>query len=486
MSKQPRLLVITSNIALLQWHYDGIIAALASAGVHLSIRYAKEKWLTADEYRAMLERGGAQVSVRALPAAAEDRGETLALRLRRLGNVLRYTHPDYARRTALRVRAFEGAEPDVQRWARRIARLGPRAASAIAWLLARAESTFPPSRSAYAVLVEEDPDAVVALPIIREPSFVDFLKAGARRGIPTVVWIPSWDNLTNKGLLHFIPDRVFVWNRQQADELARYHRVPTERVSVTGAQTFDHWFSGYASSPRAEFCSRLGIDRNRPLILYLASSLQTAPNELEFFGRWLRSVRSSNDPVLESAAVLVRPHWSVVQSWLERDFEREAGVAVSRSTDRHPLFSDAYRQEYGDELHHATVAVGINTSAMIEAAIFGKPVCTVELPELFHSQRGTVHFQYLANGGGGLLRTASSLEEHVAVLSELIRRDPYARDERSTEFVRAFVRPHGTDVTPTEIFCEEMVKCLAPRRDPNSSRGVRPLRRRLANRPGAR
>jgi hypothetical protein len=51
----------------------------------------------------------------------------------------------------------------------------------------------------------------------------------------------------------------------------------------------------------------------------------------------------------------------------------------------------------------------------------------------------------------------SSLEAHVAALSELIRRDPYARDERSAEFVRAFVRPHGLDVRPADLFVNEML-----------------------------
>jgi hypothetical protein len=100
--------------------------------------------------------------------------------------------------------------------------------------------------------------------------------------------------------------------------------------------------------------------------------------------------------------------------------------------------------------------VGLNTSGFIDAAIFGKPVCTVELPELAFGQSGTVHFEYLRSGSGGPLRTAETLDDHVAELTDLVKRDPYERDERSSGFVQAFVRPHGIDVEPAAVFADEM------------------------------
>ncbi|HXH33208.1 MAG TPA: hypothetical protein VNJ54_02220 [Plantibacter sp.] len=480
--KQPHLLLISGNLSLLRGHYEGVLSALSAAGVRISIRYIKQKWLTVEEFTAMLQEAGVDADVRPLSRAPGDPDEFFGLRLRQLINVLRYLHADYSERTALSSRAFAGSPAGVQRWARRIRRLGRRPALATMRCLALLESMLPPSRAALATLDEERPDAVVATPVIRTPELVDFLKAAAWRGIPKATWIESWDNLTNKGLLHGDPDRVFVWNASQVRELTRYHRVPPERACVTGAQTFDHWFGDDPPSGRAEFCARLGIESDQPIILYLASSGQIAPNETEFFGRWLKTVRSSGDPLLRAAAVLVRPHPTVVAAWLEENFELEPGVGVSPSIRSDALNSDAFRQEYRDELHHSTLAVGINTSGLIDAAIFGKPVCTVELPELFDGQRGTVHFHHLADVESGVLRTAPSLDEHVAMLSEFVRRDPYARDERSTEFVRTFVRPHGLEVAPAQIFAEEMLRlCQAPSRA-SASGGPRRFARRLIGR----
>jgi hypothetical protein len=277
--------------------------------------------------------------------------------------------------------------------------------------------------------------------------------------------VQSWDNLTNKGLLHFNPDRVFVWNERQKEELARYHGVTPERVCATGAQTFDHWFEGPAPPDRAEFCARLEIDSEKPIVLYLSSSRQIAPQEPDFFVGWLQALRQSGNPALGTATVLVRPHPTMVGPWYAKEFDREPGVVLSPATKRDQLNSTGFREQYRGELHHATLAVGINTSGLIDAAIFGKPACTVEVPELFHGQQGTVHFQHLARPDGGLLHTSRGLEAHMAMLGELIRRDTYAHDERSDAFVAAFVRPRGLDSKPTEVFAGEMLQlCDGPTR----------------------
>jgi hypothetical protein len=465
MSSGPRLLIVTGNLSLLRAHYDPVIVALAAQGVEVSIRYYKETQLDPDEYVAVLAEAGAPVDVRLLPREKRRKAaDRLALRLRDLGNTLRYTHPDYSGKNVLSERSLEKIEPGVRRWSRRIRRLPAPFAAAAARALAWVEAGLPPGEEARRVLAEEQPDAVAVVPVIRLPRLVDFLKAATERRAATAIWIQSWDNLTNKGLLHFVPDRVFVWNRSQKEELARYHGVSGDHVCITGAQTFDHWFEDLEVPGRADFCAELGVSPDEPIILYLASSRQIAPDEPAFFARWLRAVRSSDDAVLRAATILVRPHPTLVEAWHSHGFDREPGVVLSPSLLESQMNSREYRLRYRTELQHASLAVGINTSGLIDAAIFGKPACTVELPELFDGQRGTVHFELLARNEGGLLRLASSLEEHVVELAALVTRDPYALDERSREFVRAFVRPNGLDVSPTQVFGREMLALLRSKR----------------------
>jgi hypothetical protein len=461
--KQLRLLVVSGNLALLRGHYDEVIASLARAGVDVRIRYVKENLLDPAEYAAAFQRKGLKVSVERLPRVARRPADSLSLRLRELGNVLRFSHPDYAGRTVLSERALLKTGPGVRRWGKRLRHLGNGRSAAAARVLRSVESVLPAPIHACDLVARERPDAIAAAPVIRVPGLVDFLKAGAEAGIPTASWVQSWDNLTNKGLMHFTPDRVFVWNHSQVSELERYHGISAGHVCVTGAQTFDHWFSDQPIDGRDEFCAELGVDPARPIVLYLASSKQIAPDEPSFFAVWLRALRETADSRLRSATILVRPHPTLARRWHAEGFEDEPGVVLSPSTLSDQINSDAFRARYRAELHHASVAVGINTSGLIDAAIFGKPAFAVELEELFHGQRGTVHFELLARPEGGLLRTAKSLSEHIEALAEALGRDTYARDEKSMSFVRTFVRPRGFDVRPTDVFVDEMLTLLSSR-----------------------
>ena len=458
--RHRRLLIVSRDLALLRGHYENVIVNLVRAGVDISIRYVHEQGLSAEEYADTLARRGCSVRLTQLSRHKPTGGDRLALRLRQLGNLLRFSHPDYRGRDWLRDVKFSRAAPGPLRWAVRLDRLGSVVALRVLALTTAVDRLLPAAQSAQSIVAEEQPDLVVAVPVIRTPVFVDYLKAAAARGIATASWVQSWDNLSSKGLLHFVPDRVFVWNATQRDEVARYHRIPGDCVCVTGAQTFDHWFSDEeAPSDRVQVCADYGLDPQRPIILYLASSRQLEPRPEAFFSPWLAAVRASGHPALERASVLARPHPTDVDPWLAFDLD-DPNLAISPGTGAAPINSPEFRKRYRNELHHASVAVALNTSGMIDAAIFGKPVCTIELPELSHGQAGTIHFGYLGADAGGMVRTSATFDEHVAVLAELIRRDPYSHDEQGSRFVREFIRPHGLDIPAATVFSDEMLRLL--------------------------
>src|SRR5204863_7581991 len=94
----------------------------------------------------------------------------------------------------------------------------------------------------------------------------------------------------------------------------------------------------------------------------------------------------------------------------------------------------------------------LNTSAFIEAAIAGRPVFTILLPEWHENQLGTTHFKYLFEAGGGLLISSRTFDEHLAQLDEALRHP----STQVRPFVRSFVRPYGLDVPATPIFVREV------------------------------
>ena len=133
----------------------------------------------------------------------------------------------------------------------------------------------------------------------------EYVREANRRGIPTCLLVHSWDNLTNKGLIHEPLDAVAVWNEMQREEAVELHHVPEDRVVVTGATPYDHWFGWKPSRSREEFSSRVGLDPSRPCVLYVGSSGFIAPDEAGFIVDWYREIRQRG---LEDVQVLVRAH----------------------------------------------------------------------------------------------------------------------------------------------------------------------------------
>jgi hypothetical protein len=108
----------------------------------------------------------------------------------------------------------------------------------------------------------------------------------------------------------------------------------------------------------------------------------------------------------------------------------------------HPTTPEG-RAAFFETLYHADAVVGLNTSAMIEAAILGKPVLTFLEHDVAASQTGNLHFQYLADGG--FLLQARDMAEHLQQLSAALE-TPDANAENCERFVADFVRPLGRGV----------------------------------------
>ena len=195
--------------------------------------------------------------------------------------------------------------------------------------------------------------------------------------------------------------------------------------------------------------------------------------------RWTAALRTRGGAVAD-LGVLVRPHPKRPDAWDGVDLP---GVVVFPRAGHAPT-DDESKADYFDSIHHSRAVVGLNTSAMIEAAIVDRPVLTVLDPEYERVQQGTLHFRYLLEVGGGLLTVARTLDEHAGQLERAIADGD---DGRSKRFVSEFVRPHGLDVVATPLFVDELERFAAssapaPQRTPVPLRAIRPLLGPLATR----
>src|ERR1051325_9315366 len=162
----------------------------------------------------------------------------------RLGrDYLRYLGPEYRDAPKLRKRATA----DAPRWV--IARsdgglLGTAVGRAILSASLRAiDDTIPLDADIARFIEQARPDVLAVTPLVEPGSpQVEYVRSARALGIPTALCVASWDNLTNKGLIHGPLDLVAVWNDAMKDEAVRFHGIPADRVVVTGAAAFDHWF----------------------------------------------------------------------------------------------------------------------------------------------------------------------------------------------------------------------------------------------------
>lgn len=366
---------------------------------------------------------------------------------------------------------------------RRLESLPAWAVRGLAGAAALVERAVPVDPSLTRYLAAQQLDALVVTPLVlRGPSGVQqhqLVKAARVAGIPVALAVGSWDHLSSKGLLRVEPDLVIVWNDVQRREAMEQHGVPAERLVVTGAQPFDLWFGHQPTLGRAEFCARVGLPADRPMVLYAGSSRGIADPAIEipFVRRWLEAVRDAGDATVREAAVLVRPHLSNVEAWTGVDLSGLGDVSIWPRVRPSLPMNELETSDYFHSIHYSAAVVGINTSAMIEASILDKPVLTVEGADFAATQGGTKHFHYLVPRGGGCVLSAPSFEAHVEQLANAVADPGRGRADRA-RFVASFVRPNGLARPAVESVVQaiERLTTLRPRRQPDRPAWLAPLR----------
>lgn len=447
-------------------HFDGVFAGLAERG-HTVILAAAQKArskpillpksaIEVNRLAARDARGRAgRIELAACPVRRGDRWAAAAPRFRGARDYARFLDPRFRQSPKLRSRAAVNAPAG---WPEYVEQRGwiRRHPVLLARTLALAEDAIPSDGVFEEFLRREKVDLVLVTPLVNYGSYqTDYVKSAHRLGLP-VGFLPfSWDNLTNRGLIRVQPDRVLVWNDIQKQEAIDLHGTPADRIIVTGAPRFDEFFAMHPASSREEFCRLHGLSPAAPMLLYVCSSAFVAPREVDFVRGWIAAVRGAADPLVRASSIVVRPHPAHLEQW--------AGVNlcelpnVTRWSEHQTMNAD---QGLYDSLFHANAVVGLNTSAMIEAGILGKPVHTIVTEEFSAGQEEAIHFGYLRVANGGLLHEAASVDEHVAQLGAAVRRQR-SEDGQERRFVERFIRPRGLSVPVTPIVVDEIERMAA-------------------------
>jgi len=444
-----RILFAISHLGFLR-NFESTLALLAERGhtTHLATDRAPQDGVT--DGRPIVDRLTTRFpdafSLETVRSSRRDPWSGVSTAVREGLNYWRYLSPRFDDAPKLRARGRKQA-PAPLVWLTDLPVLRSRAGvRTLTATFRQLERAIPVRREIEELFERWRPDVLLVTPLLYFGSRqVDYVRAARSRGIASVLGVGSWDHLTTKGLIHELPDRILVWNELQRTEAIELHGARPERVVVTGAQAYDHWFAARPASTRDEFCARVGLPADRPYLLYLCSSPFIAPYEVDVVRRWSAAIRGSRDETVRTAGILVRPHPQNAAQWAEIDLSGCGALSVWPRAGANPIGLDA-RSEYFDSMHHSHAVVGVNTSALIESGIVGRLVYSFHVPEFSGTQEGTLHFRHLKNGG--LLQLAETLDEHVGQLARSFASTEGDR-QRVREFIRLFVRPFGLDQAAT-------------------------------------
>lgn len=314
------------------------------------------------------------------------------------------------------------------------------------------ERMISPSRNVRRDIMSFAPQVIFASPLTLRFSSaeVEYIKAGMALGIPSVSSVLTWDNLTNKGLIHIWPTRLLVWNKEQVREAEEYLFFPAKRTRIVGATMFDDWFVGSrTATDRISFCREHRLDPEHSIILYLGSS-QNAGDETWIVERLYKALRNASDPRLQKTQLIIRPHPANSDCYAKLNL---SGVHIIPQKGTLPVGESAF-QLFFDSIHHAACSImGVSTSGVIDTIIAGKPSIAIITDEYKERQAETYHFQHLLRADA--VETARTSEDCIPII-QAIYGGLDGKQTKREAFIRDFLRPRGMEKNVGAIIADEI------------------------------
>ena len=267
------------------------------------------------------------------------------------------------------------------------------------------------------------------------------IQAAQWLGIPTATFIFSWDNLTSQGRIMLPYEYFLVWNDDLKQQLTQMYRwIRPENVFVTGTPQFDHHFRPEFYWSREKFCSEVGADSERPIVLYstgMANHMPGEPQIVESIADMLAEYGEDRRPQL-----LVRVYAKDLTGRFDELKDRRKDIIFQRVEWDPSWQTPKYADSYGliNALRHCSVGINIASTLSLELCMFDKPVINVAYDPPGGNDRGLKnsrfysfeHYKPVADCG------AVDLADSPEAMNELIRAclaDPGKRSKQRRELI---------------------------------------------------
>jgi hypothetical protein len=304
--------------------------------------------------------------------------------------------------------------------------------------------TFRPTRDFERLFERLRPDLVFNCSHVHGEQADLPLRVARVLGIPTAAFIFSWDNLTSRGRL-FVPyDYYLMWNEDMRRHLLRlYPKTDPARILVTGTPQFDLHFQPENRWSREKTCRQIGLDPERPYILYCTGTDSDFPEEHRIVETVIRFLQEADWQCRPQLAVRTYiKGTSPEMGALGRRFNHDVVFPAMRWDQRCMLPLPEDGALYTNLLRHAALGINGASTVSLELMMLDKPVINLGLEPPGRRLPGHIrfsryveyeHYRPVVDSGG--VRVARSLDE----LRDLIRRG-LAEPDRDGPQRRAFIQ----------------------------------------------
>jgi hypothetical protein len=262
------------------------------------------------------------------------------------------------------------------------------------------------------------PDLVIAPSGGIDHFVTDAVRSARELGIPSLVLVFNWDNLSSKGAFAVKPDYLAVWGEQSVEHAVRIHGFERERVFILGVPTFDSYFHHVPGSTKSPFPFRYALFAGCYAPFDEAAALERLDRTIEERGLDLKVVyrphphrkpRKRPDRVDEERLrhVVIDPQ---VRDLYEASFD-EYGRG-RRAKPRYPALD-----YYPSLLENAEFTICPLSTMIVESAIFERRVIVIAYDDGVHADSPALvvnydHFEGIDRVDGfELCRSAEDLSE---------------------------------------------------------------------------
>ena len=299
--------------------------------------------------------------------------------------------------------------------------------------------SYPRSEEAEARLRADRPDVIVTTGPFQfeQPGIYSIAR---KLGIPTLAYIPSWDNVSTKNRMVYKYEGYVVWNEQTRRELHEFYPYTRENpVYEVGAPQFDIFRQEQFHQSREDFCAQQQLDPRRPIVVYAVGS----PNFLKEHHGAVEFAKRIVAGKLGDAQLLVRPHPIHDNAEMSELFDQfkpsvrlqktpNAGKSLTLRTQ-----DELQITEWVNTFRHADAVVNLSSTVTVDAAIFDVPVVNLDFdPQPGQFDQALIkdvnhawnHFKPIAESGGVWL--VDDFDEMEAAVRAYLEKPELHREQR--------------------------------------------------------